>query len=241
MDYKLDIHTHTVSSGHAYSTLEENIRAAKARGLELIAMTDHAPGMPGSTHIFHFYNLRILPPVIEGIRVLKGSEANIIDYNGNIDLDGEVLEHLELVIASLHPPCLDFGTKAENTRTLIKAMENRKINVIGHPGDARYAFEIREVVAASKDTGTLLEVNNSSLKPTSARPGGDVYIRRIFEECLRAEVPVVMGSDAHFSRSVGDFTEAGKLLEEIGFPEELILNTSSGRFLDHISGKVCLS
>ncbi len=241
MNYKLDIHTHTVSSGHAYSSLEENIKAAGEKGLELIAMTDHAPAMPGGAHLFHFLNLRILPPVINGIRVLKGAEANIIDYDGNIDLTGEDMENLEFVIASMHPPCLKFGTEAEHTRALVKVMENPAVKAIGHPGDTRYAFDIREVVAASKATGTLLEVNNSSLKPTSFRPGGDGYIRKIFEECLRAEIPVIMGSDAHFSRSVGDFSESGRLLEEIGYPEELILNTSSGRFLEHISGKVCLS
>ncbi|MBN2625208.1 MAG: phosphatase [Spirochaetales bacterium] len=234
MEYKLDIHTHTVSSGHAYSSLEENARAACARGLELIAMTDHTPAMPGGPHIFHFYNMRILPRMIAGVRVLKGAETNIIDYNGSVDLDEEVLEQMELVIASLHPPCIAFGTVGENTRTLVRAMDNPRIHIIGHPGDARYNFDVKEVVAASKATGTLLEINNSSLKPTSSRPGGDVFIRRIFEECLSVEAPIVIGSDAHFSDAVGNFPEAHRLLKELAYPEELILNTSTKRFLDHI-------
>jgi putative hydrolase len=234
MNYELDIHTHTISSGHAYSSLQENVAAAKALGLKMIAMTDHTPAMPGGAHLFHFYNLRILPPIIDGIRVLKGAETNIVDYKGKIDLEEEALETLELVIASLHPPCLKFGTEIEHTRTLIKAMENPLINVIGHPGDVRYNFDIKEVVAASKATGTLLEVNNSSLKPTSFRPGGDIFIKRIFEECLREEVPVIMGSDAHFSADVGNFTEAGALLRKMDYPEELILNRSVESFLKYI-------
>jgi putative hydrolase len=229
----LDIHTHSVSSGHAYSTLEENIKVAKAKGLKLIALTDHAPAMPGGAHLYHFYNIRILPPVIEGIRVLKGSEANIIDHKGGIDLDDEVMENLELVIASMHPPCYPFSTEENHTKTLIKAMENPKINIIGHPGDVRYNFNIKEVIAASKATRTLLEINNSSLKPTSFRPGGDIMIRKIIEECMKQDVPLIMGSDAHFSTDVGNFTEAMDMLKKLDFPNEKILNHSIKEFVKY--------
>ncbi|MDC7219593.1 MAG: phosphatase [Spirochaetales bacterium] len=237
MNYELDTHTHTISSGHAYSSLQENVAAAKAKGLKLIAMTDHAPAMPGGAHIFHFYNLRIIPEVIDGVRVLKGAEANIIDFEGNIDMDEEVLQNLEMVIASLHPPCLKFGTEEEHTRTLIKTMENPRVNIIGHPGDVRFNFDIKKVVAASKATGTLLELNNSSLKPTSFRPGGDIFIKRIFEECRRVEVPIIIGSDAHYSSAVGDFEYAHRMLEKLDFPKELVLNRSTEGFLKHIGLK----
>jgi len=233
MNYKLDIHCHTVSSGHAYSTLEENVRAAVENGLEILGITDHAPAMPGGAHLYHFYNMRILPPVIKGVRILKGAEANIIDYKGSIDLDEEVLENLELVIASLHPPCLEFGTEAEHTTALIKAMENPKVNIIGHPGDTRYNFDIKEVVSASKETGTLLEINNSSLKPTSFRPGGDIMVRKIIEECIRYDVPLIMGSDAHYSADVGNFTEAEALLKKLDFPANRIMNSSVEMFKNH--------
>ena len=56
MKLKIDLHSHTVSSGHAYSTLLENLRAAKEKGLEALAMTDHGPNMPGGPHLYHFYN-----------------------------------------------------------------------------------------------------------------------------------------------------------------------------------------
>ncbi|MBI9100369.1 MAG: phosphatase [Spirochaetaceae bacterium] len=231
MKYELDIHCHTISSGHAFSTLEENIRVAAERELKLLAITDHAPSMPGGAHLYHFYNMRIIPDVIRGVRILKGAEANIIDYQGSIDLDEEVMTNLDLVIASLHPPCLEFGTESEHTKTIVEAMNNRRVNIIGHPGDKRYSFNIREVVSASKETGTLLEINNSSLKPTSYRPGSDIIIRQMVEECLLQNVPLIMGSDAHFSAEVGDFTEASALLKEMAFPEEMILNNSAEEFL----------
>ena len=161
MKYELDIHCHTISSGHAYSTLEENVRIAAEKNLKLLAITDHAPAMPGGAHLFHFYNMRILPEEIQGIRIIKGAEANIIDYRGSIDMDDDVMSNLEMVIASLHPPCLEFGSETQHTETLLEVMKNPKVNIIGHPGDIRYNFNIKEVVSASKETNTLLEINNS--------------------------------------------------------------------------------
>ena len=57
----LDLHTHTIVSGHAYSTLNENIAAAKQHGLKIYGISDHAPKMPGSTHLFYFRNLHVVP------------------------------------------------------------------------------------------------------------------------------------------------------------------------------------
>ena len=229
----LDIHCHSISSGHAYSTIEENARAASRKGLELLAITDHAPAMPGSAHIYYFHNLRILPAYMEGVRLLKGAELNILDYRGSVDLDQECLSSLDFAIASLHPPCIPFGSVRENTDAMIGAMENPYIHVIGHPGDSRYPFDIRDVVAASKETGTLLEINNSSLKPTSFRPGGDEILRKMIYQCLKMDVPLIMGSDAHVSTDTGGFMEAERLLNECGFPEERILNKSVKKFLHH--------
>ncbi len=234
MEYKLDIHCHTISSGHAYSTIEENFKAASMKKLELLAITDHAPAMPGGAHLFHFYNMRILPKILMGVRLIKGVEVNITDYKGSIDLDDDVLDNLELVIASLHPPCLEFGTEIQHTETLLKAMENPKVNIIGHPGDIRYNFNIKEIVSASKETNTLLEINNSSLKPTSFRPGGDIMIRKIIEECILQDAPLIMGSDAHFSADVGNFSEASALLNKLDFPEHNIVNRSVEKLLSHL-------
>ena len=65
MKVELDCHTHTVSSGHAYSTWQENAHVAASRGLKLIANTDHAPSMPGGAHEYYFQNLGSLPKVYE--------------------------------------------------------------------------------------------------------------------------------------------------------------------------------
>ena len=78
----LDLHTHTVVSGHAYSTLNENIAAAREHGLTIYGVSDHTPKMPGSTHLFYFRNLHVVPEFVQGIRVLKGAELNVMDVEG---------------------------------------------------------------------------------------------------------------------------------------------------------------
>lgn len=237
MKFELDIHTHTVSSGHAYSTLYENAEAAGKKGLSMIAMTDHGPAMPGGAHPYHFHNMRVLPTAINGVRILKGVEANIIDPDGKLDLDTEVLKEMELVIASFHTVCIKPGTRKENTRTLRKVIDNPFVNIIGHPGDTRFSFDIAEIIRAASEAHVIPEINNSSLLPVSFRPGGDSMIREIILEALRQQTPLVLGSDAHYRSDVGNLDKAYELCRSCGFPDALILNCGVEKFLEYISGK----
>lgn len=220
----IDLHCHTISSGHAYSTVKENIEGAIESGIKILGISDHAPSMPGTAHIYYFHNLRVLKEEINGIRILKGIEANIIDYQGNIDIDQELMEQLDYVIASLHPPCIPFGSKEENTVTVIKAMENPYVKIIAHPDDSRYPLDYEKVVMAAKKNNVLLEVNNSSLNPNGYREGAWDNYRSMLALCKENKVNIILGSDAHIWYQVGVFNNCEKLLEEIDFPKELVAN-----------------
>ena len=76
----LDMHTHTLASGHAYNTVMEMAAAAKDKGLELLGITEHAPMMPGSCHEYYFSNLKAVPRNICGIRLMLGVELNICEH-----------------------------------------------------------------------------------------------------------------------------------------------------------------
>ena len=237
MEMLVDIHTHTIASGHAYSTIDENLRAASEKNIKVMAMTDHSPGMPGSTHMFHFANLKVIPNEMYGVRLLRGVEANIVGYEGEIDMPEEILSSLDIVIASLHPPCIPFADEETVTSGIEKVMENPYVNVIGHPGDNRYPMNFERVVQAAKRTGTLLEVNNASLKPGSFRPGVRENLIKMLECCKVYDMPIVVGTDAHFHTEIGQFKEAIELFEEVGFPEELVLNTNPEKLVTFISQK----
>jgi putative hydrolase len=119
-----DLHTHTIASGHAYSTVTELAVAAEARGLELIAVTDHGPTVPQGAHLWYFWNLKVVPSVLNGVRILKGCEANpsLAEENG-IDLPDVVLDKLDFVAVGFHPLTgFDERDRAKNTDALLRVM-----------------------------------------------------------------------------------------------------------------------
>lgn len=89
-----DLHTHTVASGHAYSTLLENVHMAAMRGLKVYGHSDHARLMPGTTDEIYFTNFKVIPREIEGVRILHGIEANILDELGTIDVSQNCIINL---------------------------------------------------------------------------------------------------------------------------------------------------
>ena len=223
----IDLHTHTISSGHAYSTLKENVEGAKENGLRILGVSDHAVNMPGTAHPFYFHNLKVIRDEIMGIRVLKGIEANIIDYEGNIDVEEEVAKTLDYIIASLHSPCIEAGTKEENTRALIKVMNNPYVKVIGHPDDSRFPIDYEKLVLAAKEKDIALEVNNSSLSPRSFRLNAKENYITMLKLCKKHQVKIILGSDAHIYYDIGLFPYCYEILKEVNFPEELVLNFNS--------------
>ena len=237
MKYVLDTHTHTLASGHAYSTIKEMVESAAQKGLELIAITEHAPLMPGSCNAIYLSNLRVCPRTMCGIEVMYGVELNVLDYDGHLDLDNSIMDKLDLRIASLHTVCLPPGTIEENTRATVAAIRNPRIDIMGHPDDPAYPLDIEQVVHAAKKYKTLLEVNNNSLNPNSARAGADKNIREMLHYCEKLQVPVILNSDSHVFTDVARRDFSIPLLEELGFPEELVVNRSVSAFKQALAQK----
>lgn len=220
----LDLHCHTISSGHAYSTVEEMIRGAKRNDVAVIGISDHAPSMPGSTHKYFFQNLIVLPRELDGVKILRGVEANIVDYEGNIDMTERELQHLDYAIASFHPPCIPFGDIEQNTNAVVNAMENPHVKVIGHPDDSRYPLDYERVVKAAKKNNVALEVNNSSLNPGSFRIGAHENAAYFLKLCKESKTKVIFGSDSHISFDVGSFDNCLEVAKSVDFPMELVVN-----------------
>ena len=122
----LDLHTHTIVSGHAFSTIKENIEFAVKRQIKYLGISDHSSNMPASPHKYYFQNLKVIPREVDGVKILRGIEGNILDFEGNLDIDEDLYPGLDYVIASLHPPCVEFGSIEENTRAILNAMDIEK-------------------------------------------------------------------------------------------------------------------
>ena len=231
----LDLHTHTIASGHAYNSLYEMAHAASERGLALYGCSDHAPAMPGSCHLYYFSNFRVVPKNLYGIPIMMGAELNILDFKGNVDLDQSILGKMDYAVASLHTPCIDNGgTMTDYTNAYLGVLKNPLIHIIGHPDDARFPVDYDTLAAAAKEHHTLLEVNNTSLSPVSVRPGARKNYLKLLERCMHYKTPIIINSDAHCEVDVGNHRFAHELLESIGFPEELVVNSSLERTADFI-------
>lgn len=220
----VDLHTHTLASGHAHSTLKENIEEAQAAGLKVLGVSDHGVALPGTAHRLYFRNLKVIPEKIGELRLLRGVEANIMDYTGSIDMDETLLQDMDYVIASMHIVCVEPGSMEENTTAVLGAMDNPYVKIIGHPDDGRYPLDIERVVNKALEKQVALELNNSSLMSVGHRPNSKENSRRILECAKHKGVYILMGSDSHICYQVGRFEQAEELLREVDFPPELVLN-----------------
>ncbi len=229
----MDLHTHTLASGHAYCSLREMARAAADKGLEVLGITDHAPMMPGTCHQFYFDNLKIVPRQMYGIELLLGSEVNILNEKGDIDLSGKTLSQMDVVIASLHIPCIKPMTKEKNTAAYLNVMKNPYVNIIGHPDDGRYDLDYEALVKGAKEYGKVLELNNHSLVPGGSRVDARPRDLEMLGLCKKYGVPIIMDTDSHMDVQIGEFDLARELLTEVDFPEELVLNRSRDAIKGH--------
>jgi putative hydrolase len=229
-----DMHMHTIASTHAYSTVIELTQFAQFKGLKAIAITDHGPGIPDGAHPWHFGNMRCLPPYIHGVRVLHGAEANIMDYNGKLDLPLQYQRELTWIIASFHDPCVEPAGINEHTQAYLKLAENPFVDVIGHSGGDNFKYDYEKVLPVFKEKKILVEINSHSFE---ARAGSFKNCKEIALICKENKIPIVVNSDAHSCFSVGEVEEAFNMLDEIDFPHELIINQTLERLSAWIKAK----
>lgn len=231
-----DTHSHTLVSGHAYSTIAEMANMAKEHGMEAICFTEHAPAMIGTCGPYYFENARILPRERWGIRTYFGTELNILNKEGEIDLPDRTLKQLDIVIASVHIPCFQDEFTVENvTNAVVNAMKNPYINIIGHPDDERAPLDYEVIVKMAEETGTLLEVNQSSMRKDTHRKNAREHILTMLSYCKKYGVCITTGSDAHVDLDAGKFDLVSEILKESDFPEELVVTTSINKLKPYMN------
>lgn len=249
-----DTHTHTLYSRHSYSTIRENVLAARDAGLELLASTDHfSPMLYPEQHMRNFqffYNYAVWPKEWEGVRLMHGCEADIVDLEGHlfgwdipvdIEINGcpldtpeilkdRVFKGCEYVIASVHDRSFSRGASlAQTTQMYLNALHDSKVLMLAHTGRSAVPFDIREVVGEAARLNKLIEINDHSLE--FKRPAVDSACRQIAETCAELGCKVAVNTDAHICLGIGQFGHALALLDEIHFPQELIATTNAETFL----------
>lgn len=226
----LDMHTHTLASGHAYGTIREMAQAAAEKGVKLLGISEHAPGIPGTCDEIYFHNLSAVPRELYGVRMMFGSEINIRD-DGSLTMSEGVMDRLDYRIAGIHVQCFTPGNRDKNTQAMVAAIRNPRVDIISHPDDGGTPLDYRRVVLAAGESHTLLEVNNSSLRNPARRPNCRENYREMLSLCKKEGVAVIFDSDAHDPSDVLALEAVATFMADIDFPEELVVNTSVEKLL----------
>jgi len=234
-----DLHTHSVASGHAYSTVGELAQAAAAKGLELIAVTDHGPSLPGAPHEWHFLNMKVVPSILGGVRILKGVEANpVLDTANGVDLPDTALAKLDFVAVGLHPTVgFDEATKDELTEALLRAIANPLVDMVTHPGNPAFPVDVDRVVAACVAHGVIVELNNGSYEPSMSRSRETAGELAFARAAVDGGAHVAITSDAHYHAHVGRFERALEVAESLGVEEDLIVNRDAESVLTFLNAR----
>ena len=240
MKYLSDLHTHSIVSGHAYTTLLENINYCAEKGIKILGTSEHAPTMPGAPHYWYFGNLKVVPRVINGVTILRGCEANILDIDGSLDMTDESSRNLDYMIASFHEPVFKPKSKEENTAAILNVMDKYdKVEILGHLGNPNYELDYEAIVKKAKEKNIMIEINNSSLLGSS-RVGSDVNCKKVALLCREIGTKVILTSDSHINTCIGVFNKGIELLEEIQMPKELVMNDPE-KLIAHLKSKGRLS
>ncbi len=226
-----DLHMHTIVSHHAFNTITEMAQRAKSLGLYAIAVTEHGPAMPDSPHPWYFYGLTTLPDRIEDVWLLKGVEANVCDMDGTLDFTPAELERsaLDWVIASIHSDVIPKRmTQDEATELWLRVAKNPYVDCIGHSESQAFRYDYDAVTKEFAKQKKIVEINANS---AVVRPGNEKNMRELALACKRSGTKIAVNSDAHSIYRLAQFDTVLPMLQEIGFPQELIVNATKENLL----------
>lgn len=247
MKYKMtfDYHTHSLYSHgmtpwthHGKGTIEENARAAAAKGLTAIALSDHGPG-----HLTYGIKLRDLPKIREEIKRVKlivpeleiflSAEANIRSGSKSLDISPSEAKEFDFLLGGYHLAVTNayalsnyfinrgyFANERNtrkalirNTEMIVRALNENNLRILTHPGD-KAPVDILELAKACAETDTWMEISNFH----SHLSGEEIKV------AAQTGAQFVISSDAHRPERIGSFEKGLRRAMEAGLDPARIVN-----------------
>jgi putative hydrolase len=225
---KIDLHLHTIASGHAHSTVNEYINQAKLNGMKIIGFAEHGPLMGNSPISEIYFNcLDRLPRTINGIKILRGIEANILNKKGKIDIADKIIENkLDYVIAGFHKETSYKNRNFKNnTEAMINCIKSGKINIISHLHKMEdFKFDLKKISQAACEHNVLLEINLHYITERKLKPDTIENIKKMVNVARKYKKKIIVNSDAHNIWEMGDDSGLKKIMKEIGLTNDMIIN-----------------
>jgi putative hydrolase len=221
---KIDLHIHSINSGHAYGSFYDIVGEARRKKMSMIAITDHGPNMIGSTGPIHFW-MGHKAPQYKDIRVLWGCESNVINGKGDIDLEPSLQKKLDILLVGFHDNCgyKDIGING-NTAAIVNALKNPNIDVLTHPTNPQFSYDFDKVFQAALDNNVLLELNLSYLAKNMSDDKSASLLKRMIDMTRKAGKKVIVNTDSHFIHTIGDDVNLKKYWKELGLTKDIIIN-----------------
>jgi putative hydrolase len=167
-----------------------------------VAITDHALAFHGNRWQFHILVKRF-PDVVEGVRVYKGIELNVVDEDGTVDMPAELLGSFDYVAVGLHPveDCFQSDDPAANTAALMAALErNPWIDAVAHPTQHTHPLQFSRLLPAMARLDVAFEVNDCGHRYGKSDPSRTA---EVLGRAVLAGVSLLTNSDAHVFHEVG--------------------------------------
>ena len=241
---KIDLHIHTVHSGHAYGTFYDVIKEAARKKMKMIAITDHGPTLLGSTSRLHFGMGIRAPKVYKGVKILWGCESDPINASGTLDTSEKNMKKLDILLVGFHEPTpfKDLG-KEKNTEMLIKCFKKNKPHIFTHPSRMMYPYNLEKVCQAACDNDIMLEVNLAELNYVDREPAKERekrldMIKKTVDIARKNKKKMILNSDAHFLHEIGDDKILKKYMKRIGLTKDMIINNYSKELMKILKRKL---
>ncbi len=224
---KIDLHTHTIASGHAFNTIYEMAKVASEKGVEILGITDHGPSSVGGPPDTYFECLNRVPRELFGIKLLFGIEMNVLDDKGNIDLSDEILDKLDFASVGLHHHCPyedlgeDLGNE-KNTKAMIAVMKNSRISIINHI--YKYSMEVGKIAQAACDKGKLLAIGTSAFERGRINEEAMAKIKEMVKVVKKNNFKILLGSDAHVESELAVDGVFRENMDRLGLTDDDIAN-----------------
>lgn len=223
---KIDLHIHTILSGDSHNTISEYIIQAKKLKMKVIGISDHGPGIYHVRSHNHFNTIIRIPDKVDGIRILKGIEANIINKKGELDLPDQILSKLDYNLAAIHRGTKYISKDAKtNTIAYVNAIKSGKVKMISHPFHTEFETFIEPIAVAACENNVLLEVDVAYIKPRKRTKENFEKLKKMISIVKKYKKKVIVNTDSHNVWELADDSVlTTKLKKEIGLTDDMIIN-----------------
>lgn len=224
---KIDLHTHTIASGHAFNTIYEMAKTASERGVKVLGITEHGPETLGSAKEVYFECLDHVPKKLYGVKLLFGAELNIINEQGCVDLSEATLKRLDFTSGFHIADSFKSQSQKTCTSAIIEAIKNPYVSVLVHaykPSN-HIDTDIEKIAQAACDNKKLMEISLTHFDNRVAIHGERLErLKMMIRIVKKNNLKILLSSDAHVESEIGVDKGFRANMKQLGLTDKDIAN-----------------